>query len=67
MQKKLDTVENNIKALKQIEMINPLHILEGWRNVILLQFKELIQSVSAEKKSYLWNVLFIQRIIKQLE
>jgi hypothetical protein len=50
MQKKLDTVENNIKALKKIEMINPLHILEGWRNVTSSsQFKELIQSVSAEK------------------
>jgi hypothetical protein len=36
-------------------MINPLHILEGWRNVILppAEFKELIQSVSAEEKSYL--------------
>jgi hypothetical protein len=49
MQKKLDTVENNIKALKQIEMINPLHILEMEKcNTLLSQFKELIQSVSAE-------------------
>jgi hypothetical protein len=34
-------------------MINPLHILEGWRNVILppTEFKELIQSASAERKA----------------
>jgi hypothetical protein len=39
--------KNNIKALKTIEMINPLHILEGWRNVLLPLLKNLkIDSVS---------------------
>jgi hypothetical protein len=56
-----------LKLKNKIEMIIHFIFYRGWRNVILLQFGNRFQDgLSAEKKSYCWNVFFISDV-KQIE